>query len=253
MKERTPFYSRQRHSVPGSGGSPPEAAGACQRCYLLLVDERTDDYHSALASPARRRILDQLERSPSALTAGELAVALGLHVTTVRFHLEHLGRTGLVAGEGGREHRRGRPSIRYRPVRGNPDEARDHLIRVLAEAVAGSGGGAADPVAAGRRWADLLDLPPGDAPSAITAAFARLGFEPQVADGAIRLLGCPFREVARDHPEVVCRVHLGLAQRIAERLEPEAGLQVGVTPFVEPDLCLITLTPEHPPDAPSPV
>ncbi|MDQ7991108.1 MAG: helix-turn-helix domain-containing protein [Propionicimonas sp.] len=206
------------------------------------MDEATErERHAALASPVRRRVLDELERSGPDLTATELAAAVGLHVTTVRFHLDQLEHAGLVSRRSSAGRRRGRPSLRYSATP-RPDAVRDQLIRVLAEAVAGSGTATPDAVAAGHRWADLLANRPGEAEDAILSAFADLGFEPEARGGVIRLRACPFREVARDHPEVVCQTHLGLAQRIAARHPAGARVHVGLAPFVEPELCLLTLT-----------
>jgi len=201
------------------------------------------EVHAALASPVRRRVLAELERAGEALTATDLAAALGLHVTTVRFHLDLLERAGLVARQPGREPRRGRPSVRYRPTADDSGHARDQMIRVLTEALADPAGTVrADALGAGHRWADLLDDLPSDPADAILAALARLGFEPEADGGVIRLRACPFREVARDHPEVVCQVHLGLAQRLAARDTGAGRVHVGLAPFVAPDLCLLTVT-----------
>lgn len=79
-----------------------------------------------------------------------------------------------------------------------------------------------------------------DAANALTEAFERLGFEPELDREQIRLRACPFRQAAREHPEVVCRVHLGLAQRLAE----QAGAELQLLPFIEPELCLVTLGPQ---------
>ena len=55
-----------------------------------------------LASPVRRRIVDALvavdpvDDPAAARTAAELAAEVGLHVTTVRFHLDQLVAAGLV-------------------------------------------------------------------------------------------------------------------------------------------------------------
>lgn len=201
---------------------------------------RDADHHAALASPVRRRVIAVLQDATGPLTAAELGAELGLHVTTVRFHLEQLEQAGLVARESGREPRRGRPSVRYHATAADPVGARDHLIRVLSEAVAGNRSTAADALAAGRRWAEGIDTRVDDAGTAITREFTRLGFEPEPDGEVIRLRGCPFRAAAREHPEVICNVHLGLAQRLAD-LQTSAGFEVGLLPFVEPELCLLTL------------
>jgi predicted ArsR family transcriptional regulator len=197
--------------------------------------------HAALASPVRRRVLDVLSTAGDAPTALELAAALDLHVTTVRFHLDQLEQAGLVVRETRHAHRRGRPSVRFRAVGLDADRARDRMIDALAEALAGGGPGAS--LAAGQRWAEQVDAPTGSPAEAIADTFARLGFDPEPAGEAVRLRACPFREAARHHPSVVCQVHLGLAQGLARRSRGGDRVRVGLRPFVEPELCVLFLSP----------
>lgn len=200
--------------------------------------------HAALASPVRRRVLDVLAAATEAPTAQQLATALDLHVTTVRFHLEQLEQAGLVVRETRHARRRGRPGVHYRAVGLDADQARDRMIDALAEVVAGGGPGTDESLAAGRRWAEQVSAPTGSAAEAITDTFARIGFDPEPAGDTIRLRACPFREAARHHPQVVCQVHLGLAQGLARRSPGGDGARVGLRPFVEPELCLLTLSTE---------
>ncbi len=70
-----------------------------------------------------------------------------------------------------------------------------------------------------------------------------IGFAPELStDGtAINLHRCPFRELAESNPEVVCGAHLGMIQGALAEL----GAAVSATrliPFVQPDLCITTLT-----------
>ncbi len=206
------------------------------------------DFHAALASPVRRRVLDVLQAADDPPTAQELATRLGLHVTTVRFHLDQLEQAGLVARQTEHTNRRGRPALRFRAVGLEAGRAREQMIEALAHALAHEGpAGQEQPAAAGRRWADRLAVTSGDPADAITEVFGRLGFDPGPAEpgpagAAIELRSCPFRAAARRHPQVVCQVHLGLAQRLAQRAADGAQVRVGLVPFVEPELCLITLT-----------
>ncbi len=77
-----------------------------------MPNRLTDDAGGLLASPVRRRIVARLAESRIApgrehggLSAAELAADLGLHVTTVRFHLDQLLAAELVTA--GTEHREG--------------------------------------------------------------------------------------------------------------------------------------------------
>ncbi|WP_337062115.1 helix-turn-helix transcriptional regulator [Kineococcus sp. G2] len=205
--------------------------------------------HAALASPVRRRLLELLRAAEDPVPVHELADRLQLHVTTARFHLGHLERAGLVtrhvepAG-------RGRPPVRYRAVQRGPGEqgdgdVRERMIDALAEALAEPGAGTAGPdraLEAGRRWAEQVALPPGGPVAALTGVFGDLGFAPEVGADGIALHACPFRSAARRQPQVVCRVHLGLAQRLAERAAgPDGpdGPGVALAPFAGPDLCVL--------------
>ncbi len=215
-----------------------------------MDEPRAPERPRPLDSPALRRVLATLETAGRSLAAVELASALGLHVTTVRSHLERLEDAGLVAHEVLPEGRRGRPGFRYRATRSDPDLARDELIGVLAAALATVGAGGDAALLAGRGWAERLAVGEPDAVAALTTAFQRLGFEPEAAGDLIRLHGCPFRQAARAHPDVVCRVHLGLAERLAE--QAGGGVRLELRPFVEPELCLVALAADRP-DEPAPV
>jgi predicted ArsR family transcriptional regulator len=51
---------------------------------------------------------------------------------------------------------------------------------------------------------------------------------------------CPFYDLAEQHPEVVCSVHKGLVEGALDELGSD--LDVELTPFVEPNVCLVALT-----------
>ena len=89
------------------------------------------------------------------------------------------------------------------------------------------------PIAAGSA-ADLV--PP------LLRVLTEIGFEPQLhADEAIiELPACPFRAEARQNPDVVCSVHLGLLKGVA-RSYGHSGAGLALRPFVQPNLCLIEL------------
>lgn len=62
------------------------------------------------------------------------------------------------------------------------------------------------------------------------------------AETLIPLRHCPFREVAEQHREVVCSLHLGLMRGVLA--EVRAPLKADrLEPFVEPSLCLAYLAP----------
>ena len=95
------------------------------------------------------------------------------------------------------------------------------------------------------RLEETTGLPHAEADRRLTGILAGLGFvaesEPGPAGIQIRLLHCPFREVAQEHQAVVCSLHLGLMRgALAEMAAP---LTVDrLDPFVEPSLCLAHLS-----------
>jgi predicted ArsR family transcriptional regulator len=205
--------------------------------------------HAALASAPRRRVLDALTQSSSPLDVQTIAAELDLHVTTVRFHLEQLEAAGLVRRGHGADRRRGRPRLRYVATTGPAEDSREQLIDVLAGALAErDDGGRNRSITAGRKWADSLALDDpggggagkGDEVATLVRVLDDLGFDPVVGDAdAIQLRACPFRDAARDHPQVVCSVHQGLVERILAQAGTDR--QPTLLPFVEPELCLITM------------
>ena len=110
---------------------------------------------------------------------------------------------------------------------------------------------------AGRDWATNL-VPPtdhtvdtDDAARRVAVLFAEMNFDPELVDSdsgtqrQIRLRACPYRDVARDHPDVVCAIHLGLLRGALSQLG-NPPITVRLVPFVKPHLCMAYLTPELP-------
>lgn len=195
----------------------------------------------------REQALDVLLEADGALDAADVAERLGVHVTTARFHLDHLARLGLAQRRADATGRRGRPRILFSPAPGTRAErSREQLIDVLAAALGRDVDAAAEAVRAGGRWADALTSgPPAgdvDAGSSLVDELDALGFAPESVDGGIRLAACPFRDAARAHPEVVCAVHRGLVERLVATVQPERTVRL--LPFVEPQVCMILLGPQ---------
>ncbi|HUZ35720.1 MAG TPA: hypothetical protein VMV17_05275 [Streptosporangiaceae bacterium] len=108
---------------------------------------------------------------------------------------------------------------------------------------------------AGREWGAYLtgQSPPyqqpgaGEAIARLTEIMAELGFAPQAmadADGRqyrLCLHQCPFREVAQQHQDVVCSLHLGLIRGALAQMRAPLTAQ-RLEPFVEPSLCIAHLT-----------
>ena len=216
---------------------------------------------------SRARVLSLLRAQRRPMTIPEVGERLGLHVNSVRLHLEQLIRTGLVIREPRRRPGRGRPTNVYAAValpELEPEGADPEIAgyRLLAEILAAHIESAAPrpaeaAIRAGRAWAQRLapDRPAAEsqetADTSVAAATAelaelmdRLGFAPRapVPGTSLELHRCPFGQVAQRHSSVVCGVHLGLIQgALAERGAPMRA--AGLDPFVTPQMCLARFAP----------
>jgi predicted ArsR family transcriptional regulator len=222
---------------------------------MVAADAQALRRHRALADPSRARILAELvDAGP--LDARELAERVGLHVNTVRVHVNALVEAGLVAPETRPPRGRGRPRVAYRATAA-ADEEGGRRYRLLAEIltalVARFGGEASAQLEEiGEAWGHyLIEAPPpyaelgdGEAVERLLALLAEIGFEPELARGSrgrrILMRPCPFLELARTHQEVICPIHLGLMRGALAEL----GARTRATklePFVRPDLCVARL------------
>lgn len=214
--------------------------------------------HAALAVASRQRLLAVLRASGEPMDAASLADAVGLHLTTIRFHLEVLEEAGLVSRAAEREGRPGRPRQLYRLVddqRALPSRPADPAMRYRELASVLVGALAVEPAStrraeeAGRRWADSQvpheTLSWDEGTRRLVTVLNRLGFEPSLVDDDhgrhVEFAACPFRDLARAHPEVVCTVHRGLLRGLLSRLDVRGADEAGLRPFVEAELCVADL------------
>ncbi|MCX7522350.1 helix-turn-helix domain-containing protein [Microbacterium sp. STN6] len=228
----------------------------------MTTVSNSESQHAALASRTRREILEAIAASPTPLGALEIADSMRLHVTTVRFHLDQLEAANLIRRNIEREGRRGRPRVVYAAAAVHHErQANRQLIDVLAGALASDAdGGKSRAIDAGRDWAEHLlagaeqaaQSDDRDALAPLMGVLDSVGFEPELdaqpplpapgesAGRAIRLLACPFREAALDHPAVVCSVHRGLIRGTLEHFGNDVD-DASLKPFVQPELCAVTL------------
>lgn len=208
--------------------------------------------------PGRRDVILQLLRvSDEPRSVSSVADELGVHPNTVRFHIDGLLRAGRVEQVLGDSAGPGRPPVLFRASR-RMDPAGPTNYQLLASILTGYI--ADDPNAAsiaaqlGRSTSEALvtSLPRRRAPSKTRAVkelveiLADLGFEPEPAEGPrtrdIRLRHCPFQNLAEQHRDVVCSVHLGLMQGALSAMRAPVAVN-SLEPFVEPDLCVAHLVP----------
>lgn len=214
--------------------------------------------HQALGNPVRMQLVTVLRATGGGLDVRELAEQAELHVNTVRTHLNVLAEAGLVVAEPEERDRPGRPRHVYRATAAADDALGGGSYRFLAEVLAGyleasledPGTAAAQ---AGEEWGHYMveepepfrRVAPLDAIDRLIELLAELGFAPELDDedpSAPRILvrRCPFLDVAREHQEVVCSVHLGLMRGALGELEVDVEARE-LLPFVEPSLCVANL------------
>jgi predicted ArsR family transcriptional regulator len=207
--------------------------------------------HRALAEPSRAHILETLGAGEP-LDAVELARRVGLHPNTVRWHLGVLAEAGLVTSSPEPRTRPGRPRIVFRAAEEEPGGRQDYrlLAAVLAGSLSGSPEGVATAERAGTAWGRYLVERPlplarmsaDEAADHVVRLLDEHGFEPERENGDVLMHRCPFHDLAEQHGDVVCSVHLGLIRGALA----EIGAPVTVTrlePFVEPSLCRARLGP----------
>lgn len=195
----------------------------------------------ALGDNTRYAIYLELARSPQPLTTAQIAETLQLHANTVRPHLERMREVGLLQVESPARGTPGRPQHLYSLVPDAPSLGLEPptfpvLARMLLrlagsarlgeeEAVeAGRVQGEADAVAAMAqgRSATGSKAPRSRCVSALVTRLDELGFDPALVEEAsgstVAFLHCPFRELAEEHPDLVCGLHRGLVEGFVDSL-----------------------------------
>ena len=204
-----------------SPGGEESATGALPSRDVLRV----------LGDNTRYAIYLELARSPRPLVTAEIAETLGLHPNTVRPHLERMREVGLLDVTTDARGEVGRPQHRYSlsaeaPSLGFEPPLMPMLARMVLAMARRLGASPTDAMVVGEAEGAARAVRYDDAPSALEALVAdldRLGFDPLVtaADGddtdpdapvtaVVAFANCPFADLARDHPDLVCALHRGL-------------------------------------------
>lgn len=177
----------------------------------------------ALGDPTRHTIFRYLAGSEEPVDIAELTDAFGLNHNAIRQHLAKLLEVGLVVERTAPPGRPGRPRLLYEVDPGVASRwgvigPYERLSLLLAE-VASTGDA---PREVGRRAgrAGAADLDSVDGLDRLASAMHRQGFDPDVrrrgAQVEVVLRSCPFATTAAVAPEVVCELHRGLAEGVAE-------------------------------------
>lgn len=191
------------------------------------------DLFKTLGDNTRYAIYLELVRAPRPRTTAEIAEALGLHPNTVRPHLERMRDVGLVTVEVGGRGEIGRPQHRYSladdaPSLGLEPPAMPVLARMVLSMAGRLGASRDDARAVGVEEGARRAVPYESARSTLEALVSdldRLGFDPVVsADGGdpdsavVAFAHCPFGDLAREHPDLVCSLHHGLVAGFAAQM-----------------------------------
>ena len=201
-----------------------------------------DAAHAAhtLADPLRRRLYEYVVDADGDVGRGEAADALGVQRTLAAHHLDKLADAGLLEVTRRKVNGRegpgsGRPAKLYRRADRElslhlPPRDYELAARVLAEAVERHGAEEALHAAAreeGRRIGAAADRD-----AALSDLLRDRGYEPEPADGALRLRNCPFHSLARAFPPLACGLNLELLRGVLEgrgedgskaRMDPAEG------------------------------
>jgi predicted ArsR family transcriptional regulator len=210
----------------------------------------------------RGEVLRLIRGAPGPVSIAEIADRLGVHLNTVRFHLDTLIENGQVERAETVRRTPGRPPQLFRAVRVMDPNGPRHY-RLLAEVLADTLDRDPDPrgraIAAGRAWGSRHgnSSDHGDAPAdrepvgRLVSLLDALGFAPEHDDdrphahpeggpSQIRLRNCPFFELASSKPQIACPIHLGLMQGALNAWGSPVTVD-RLDPFAEPDLCVAHL------------
>jgi predicted ArsR family transcriptional regulator len=198
----------------------------------------------------RSTVLACLQGAQEAVSVADVAERTGLHVNTARFHLDALVEDRLAQRRTEKAAVPGRPRVLYFA---DGQDVGPRSYRLMADMLMGVVA-ALDPhgsaaAATGRAWGHRLAAETAEESG--QAALARLvdvldgvGFGQTRHEGPdgpeMRIHHCPFIELARQRPDVVCTLHLGLLRGAAEELDAPVDV-MDLRPFARPGLCIATL------------
>ena len=210
----------------------------------LDASEATLAAVAMLADRVRRSLFDVVRRSSAAVTREEAAEAVGVSRNLAAFHLDKLVAAGLLEAAPS-PHGSGRPGRRprcYAPADTDvaisiPPRKPTLLAQLLLAAMVEAEEGAspvdtADRVARRRGRAlgaaERAARRPGRlgaerALSLLMVVLGSHGYDPVRGEGvAAQFRSCPFHPMARDAPEIVCRLHHSYLTGLLEGLQAEA-------------------------------
>jgi predicted ArsR family transcriptional regulator len=209
-------------------------------------------------SASRAAVLDALRDQAGPVTVAALERATDLHPNTLREHLD-----GLVARDLARRVRatpsgRGRPAWLYEATHasaGGGSEYAGLAATLAAHLHRTSDNPGADAVLAGQAWGHSLartsGTPDGHGETAarrkVVSILDGVGFAPEADERATtaRLTRCPLLDAAKEFPDVVCGVHLGIVRGALDEYGADST-RTDLAPFSEPGACRLDLRTRTP-------
>lgn len=199
----------------------------------------------------RQRVLELVRSAREPLDAQHLADSLGVHVSTIRFHLNVLEEEGHVVRRGGdREPRAGRPRVTYAAaprldyadvvslfavhLGGTAAEREQRAVLIGADLAHRVG------VARARNLPGVADL--------VSETLAEMGFRvlstlTSFGRTSVQVCSCPLSDIASSAPEVVRGIQQGLIQEVLDVNAETIGgaVHVAVTPDADHGKCVVRI------------
>lgn len=189
----------------------------------------------ALTDPIRRALYHFVAHQPGSVSRDQAAEGVDVPRHTAKFHLDKLVDEGLLITEFRRLTGRsgpgaGRPAKLYRRVRNEisvslPRRRYDFASQVLADAVERALVGTpiqqalTDAVREGARAVtEGWPRAGGTELEQVEALLSRLGYEPRVDAGAIKVRNCPYQQISAEHPALVCPMNREFVEAAAHEL-----------------------------------
>lgn len=228
-------------------------------------EERIEnELYAPLAEPVRRQIYESVRQASGPVTRDEVAKLIGISRKLAAFHLDKLLQTGWLTASYARDKDRragpgaGRPAKRYVASEQSLDLSiphRNYVLagRLLAQAVALEDESSPPASQIAKGLAEKVGSEVGDrhrrevrlrrpgTNRALAATFDVLekeGFEPSLRSGEIALRNCPFHDLAKDAPDVICGMNQGFITGIVQGLG-NRDLRVFLDP--QPNYCCVRI------------
>lgn len=214
------------------------------------MDTKFRQRSKALGDKTRLAIYRELARAEVPLGVADLVARFALNHNTVRQHLSKLAEADLIDAVHAPPDGPGRPPVRYRltddaAARWNGDGPYERLSLLLLEVATTD----SPPLEVGRsagRAMPVIDANADDPVATFTTSIAAQGFAPHASTHDLSdsdptgpgtpievvLDHCPYAAAANANPEVVCALHRGMVEGLAERI---GGLAVTGLDVSEPN------------------